>query len=73
MIDKVVTVVAICALVALEITAIMTGEDGAFFLPVVAAVCLLAGAKIGDLATIFIKERQNGKSVNNNSPTRNNG
>jgi len=71
MLDKWVTIVAIMVLAELEVVAILTKEDGAFFLPIVGCICILAGAKIGDLATIFIKERKNGKSVDNNSPTGN--
>ena len=40
------SIVAILALTALEIAAIATDHDGAYFMPVVAAISALAGYKM---------------------------
>lgn len=39
--------IAVIVLGALEITAMLTGHDGVYFLPVVAAIAGLAGYEIG--------------------------
>jgi len=40
-------IVAIICLTALEVTALLTHTDGAFFMPVVSAISGIAGAIIG--------------------------
>ena len=41
------SIVAISCLTTLEMTALLTGTDGALFLPVVAAIAGLAGYELG--------------------------
>lgn len=48
--------IAIIGIVTLESIALITHTDGAFFMPVVAAVCMLAGYEI----RIFKEKREHG-------------
>lgn len=41
---------------AIQIVAMVTGHDGTTMIPVVGAICLLAGAKLPDLIDIVKKK-----------------
>lgn len=53
--------VAVILIGGIEIALIATGNDGAYALPLVAAICLIIGVKIpeskfSDFLTIFVKK-----------------
>jgi uncharacterized membrane protein len=50
-----VTIIGIIMVGAIEIAAICTDHDGTTMIPVVGAICLLAGYKLPDLLSLFKK------------------
>lgn len=53
--EKIVRVIAIICISAMEYQLIVTGEDGIFLLPVAFVVGLLAGLKVKDLKEFITK------------------